>query len=504
MTENNEIMQSSHFDAYSGTIYGTPAGFDSSTGKTHLPGYAPEPDGGCYSTYGAPSLQAMSGYNCRETSGYSETSSFLHSGFVSNYGNGNYYKMPTRQMELTEYNSMTMSRCQENFLMKPESALSNSQNLYEPDNQMNVHSERNHHLHQHHQQPHLQSDQHTKIDHEQVATYHDSTPALDDPKRLHDPTIYGLNPIKLEPPTSHLDYKTSSSSSSSSTPSNPRSLHQQETVLNTASCEDTSTQPTQPHYLEPKNDKLLGLESPLEKQTSSAGKDCADEKRDEDTSADAKPTMSYIALIAKAILESEQRRLNLGSIYNWIEKHYPFYKNKGQGWRNSVRHNLSLNDCFIKAGRCEDGKGNYWAIHPANIQDFMRGDFRQRRRSRRRGRKKECDLSMYHVPNTYLQPQATPLAQGMGFNTAALSTIYSPYTEAERRLDEALLRQSMNNPFVKWYQQGVAAPGYGVSTSPPACGSGVYPNPNPVQWPQAYTEAGTQSMYPAMNPTFTR
>ena len=63
---------------------------------------------------------------------------------------------------------------------------------------------------------------------------------------------------------------------------------------------------------------------------------------------EAKPTMSYIALIAKAILESDQRRLNLGSIYHWIEKHYPFYKNKGQGWRNSVRHNLSLNDCFIK------------------------------------------------------------------------------------------------------------------------------------------------------------
>ncbi|KAK0064029.1 forkhead box protein G1-like isoform X2, partial [Biomphalaria pfeifferi] len=85
------------------------------------------------------------------------------------------------------------------------------------------------------------------------------------------------------------------------------------------------------------------------------------------------------------------------------------------------------------AGRCEDGKGNYWAIHPANIQDFMRGDFRQRRRSRRRGRKKECDISMYHMPNTYLQSTAAPLGSGMAFNPAALSSLYSPYTEAERR-----------------------------------------------------------------------
>ncbi|KAI1239282.1 hypothetical protein IHE44_0012397 [Lamprotornis superbus] len=64
---------------------------------------------------------------------------------------------------------------------------------------------------------------------------------------------------------------------------------------------------------------------------------------------------------------------------------------KGRGWRNSVRHNLSLNDCFIKVGRCEDGKGNYWSIHPSNLNDFVRGDFRQHRRSRKRGRQKEAD-----------------------------------------------------------------------------------------------------------------
>jgi hypothetical protein len=33
-----------------------------------------------------------------------------------------------------------------------------------------------------------------------------------------------------------------------------------------------------------------------------------------------------------------------------------------------VRHNLSLNECFIKAGRCESGKGNYWAIHVSALR----------------------------------------------------------------------------------------------------------------------------------------
>ncbi|KFV93059.1 Forkhead box protein I3, partial [Fulmarus glacialis] len=95
-----------------------------------------------------------------------------------------------------------------------------------------------------------------------------------------------------------------------------------------------------------------------------------------------KPPLSYIALIAKAILSSPTNKLNLAAIYKYIEDNFPFYKNKGRGWRNSIRHNLSLNDCFIKVGRCEDGKGNYWSIHPSNLNDFVHGDFRQHRRSR--------------------------------------------------------------------------------------------------------------------------
>lgn len=51
--------------------------------------------------------------------------------------------------------------------------------------------------------------------------------------------------------------------------------------------------------------------------------------------------------------------------------------------RYSIRHNLSLNDCFIKTGRSVNGKGHYWSIHPANLADFLSGDFRRRRAQRR-------------------------------------------------------------------------------------------------------------------------
>ncbi|KAM3620431.1 uncharacterized protein V6R79_023395 [Siganus canaliculatus] len=99
-----------------------------------------------------------------------------------------------------------------------------------------------------------------------------------------------------------------------------------------------------------------------------------------------KPNQSYIALISKAILASEQKKLLLCDIYQWIMDHYPYFKSKDKNWRNSVRHNLSLNDCFIKAGRSDNGKGHFWAIHPSNYQDFSKGDYHCRRARRRHKR----------------------------------------------------------------------------------------------------------------------
>lgn len=84
-----------------------------------------------------------------------------------------------------------------------------------------------------------------------------------------------------------------------------------------------------------------------------------------------------------AILASRDKKLVLSDIYQWILDNYSYFRTRGPGWRNSIRHNLSLNDCFIKAGRSANGKGHYWAIHPANYEDFQKGDFRRRRAQRR-------------------------------------------------------------------------------------------------------------------------
>ena len=96
-----------------------------------------------------------------------------------------------------------------------------------------------------------------------------------------------------------------------------------------------------------------------------------------------KPQHSYIGLIAMAILSNPEKKLVLADIYQYVLDNFPYFRHRGQGWRNSVRHNLSLNDFFLKAGRAANGKGHYWAIHPACVDDFQKGDFRRRRAQRK-------------------------------------------------------------------------------------------------------------------------
>lgn len=76
---------------------------------------------------------------------------------------------------------------------------------------------------------------------------------------------------------------------------------------------------------------------------------------------------SYVELITQAILTSADKRMTLAEIYDWMVSNVEAFQNQrnlhsSTGWKNSVRHNLSLHSRFKRVKRNGMDKPSWWTV----------------------------------------------------------------------------------------------------------------------------------------------
>nr|XP_021411012.1 forkhead box protein J1-like [Lonchura striata domestica] len=79
-----------------------------------------------------------------------------------------------------------------------------------------------------------------------------------------------------------------------------------------------------------------------------------------------KPPYSYASLICMAMEASEQPKLTLAAICQWISDNFCYFRRAHPSWKSSIRHNLCINKRFVKVPRekGEPGRGAFWKLHP--------------------------------------------------------------------------------------------------------------------------------------------
>ncbi|KIK98021.1 hypothetical protein PAXRUDRAFT_135062, partial [Paxillus rubicundulus Ve08.2h10] len=99
-----------------------------------------------------------------------------------------------------------------------------------------------------------------------------------------------------------------------------------------------------------------------------------------------KPATPLPMLIKLAIYGSPSKQLTLQEIYNELENRFQWFREHRheRAWKNSIRHNLSLNKVFRHVPRpiTEPGKGSYWQLDVSGGEGYKRTRKRRPKNSR--------------------------------------------------------------------------------------------------------------------------
>lgn len=179
-----------------------------------------------------------------------------------------------------------------------------------------------------------------------------------------------------------------------------------------------------------------------------------------------------------AIWSSPERMLPLSEIYRFITDRFPYYRRNTQRWQNSLRHNLSFNDCFVKVPRRPDrpGKGAYWTLHPQAFDMFENGSLLRRRKRFKlhKGEKDSLNAELQALASfnrAFLARQAgappTPSMPGSGMYAPTSSFMPRSSPEPPEPVDTSALLPTGARPRRAFTIEALLEPEPRVSSSPP-------------------------------------
>ncbi|GAB1869972.1 Forkhead box protein J1 [Camponotus japonicus] len=147
------------------------------------------------------------------------------------------------------------------------------------------------------------------------------------------------------------------------------------------------------------------------------------------TDPDAKPPFSYATIICLA-MRANNNKVSLSNIYAWIRENFLFYKYADPAWQNSIRHNLSLNKCFVKLPRSKDepGKGGFWKLDLERMEESKRSRRRSAISQRIRNSKKQSSSTANTTTTTAATATATTTTTTATTTLNALQNSCSPPT----------------------------------------------------------------------------